>query len=145
MSDSDELPLDDPEAEKFVEDFERHRDAIYDCILDYMDEEEISEAYVAQLLIDAMIRMRMTAYGLGVESPSVGGLKMDLDRLKEEVNVFLREAKKGAEEYIAVVKETRARVDLEDEDEDEDEDAEEGEEAEEAEEAEDKGREEKPK
>ena len=85
MSDSDDLPGDDPEAEKFVEDFERHRDAIYDCILDYMDEEDLGEAYVAQLLIDAMIRMRMTAYGLGVESPSVAGLKMDLDRLKDEV------------------------------------------------------------
>jgi hypothetical protein len=108
MSDTDDLSGDDPEIDKFVEDFERHRDAIYDCILDYMDEEEIEEGYVAQLLIDAMIRMRMTAYGLGVESPSVGGLKMDLDRLKDEVNVFLREAKKGAEEYIVHVKEMRA-------------------------------------
>jgi hypothetical protein len=108
MSDSDDLSGDDPEMDKFVEDFERHRDALYDCVLDYMDEEEIDEAYVAQLLMDAMIRMRMTAYGLGVESPSVGGLRMDLDRLKDEVNAFLREAKKGAEEYIVHVKEMRA-------------------------------------
>jgi hypothetical protein len=115
MSDSDDLSGDDPEMDKFVEDFERHRDALYDCILDYMDEEEIDEAYVAQLLMDAMIRMRMTAYGLGVESPSVGGLRMDLDRLKDEVNVFLREAKKGAEEYIGLVKKMRAEVDEEDE------------------------------
>jgi hypothetical protein len=85
--------------------------------------------------------MRMTAYGLGVESPSVGGLKLDLDRLKEEVNVFLREAKKGAEEYIAHVKEMRARVDVEGEAaEDEDE-----EEAEAEAEAEDEGEKEKPK
>ena len=130
MSDSDDPSGDDPAIDKFVEDFERHRDALYDCILDFMDEEEIDEAYMAQLLIDAMVRMRMTAYALEVESPSVGGLKMDLDRLKEEVNVFLREAKKGAEEYIVHVKETRAQVDLEDED---------------GEEAEDEGNEEKPK
>jgi hypothetical protein len=135
MSDSDDLP-EHPEEEKFVEDFERHRDAIYDCILDYMDEEDLGEAYVAQLLIDAMIRMRMTAYGLGVESPSVAGIKMDLDRLKDEVNVFLREAKKGAEEYIAHVKEMRARVDLEDEGEEDEEDVED---------AEEDGSEEKPK
>ena len=120
MSDSDELPGDDPEAEKFAEDFERHRDAIYDCILDYMDEEDLGEAYVAQLLIDAMIRMRMTAYGLGVESPSVAGIKMDLDRLRDEVSVFLREAKKGADGYIRHVKEMRAEAD-EEEDEDENE------------------------
>ena len=119
MSKSDDLFDDDPEVDKFVEDFERHRDAIYDRLLDYMDEAEINEAYVAQLLIDAMIRMRMTAYGLGVESPSVAGIKMDLDRLKDEVSVFLREAKKGADEYIRHVKDLRAEVDAKMEDEEE--------------------------
>jgi hypothetical protein len=119
MSDSDDLFGDDPSMDEFVEDFERHRDAIYELICDYMDEAEITEAYVAQLLIDAMIRMRMTAYGLGVESPSVAGLKIDLDRLRDEVGVFLREAKKGAEEYIAQVKDMRARADSETEEDDE--------------------------
>jgi hypothetical protein len=113
MSDSDDLFGDDPAMDEFAEDFERHRDAIYELICDYMDEAEITEAYVAQLLIDAMIRMRMTAYGLGVESPSVAGVKIDLDRLHQEVGVFLREAKKGAEEYVAQIKEMRAQADLE--------------------------------
>src|ERR1700726_1256073 len=108
MSGSDDLSGDDPEGDKFVEEFERHRDALYDHICDFMEEAEISESYVAQLLVDAMIRMRMTAYGMGVESPSVAGLKLDLDRLRDEVGVFLREAKKGAEEYIALVKDMRA-------------------------------------
>jgi len=76
---------------------------------------EIDEAYVAQLLVDAMIRMRMTAYGVGVESPSVAGLKLDLDRLRNEVGEFLREAKKGAEEYIGHIKKMRAEYDKEDE------------------------------
>jgi len=119
MSNPDDLSDDDPATDAFVEDFERHRDAIYDFICDYMDDEDITEAYVAQLLIDATIRMRMTAYGLGVESPSVAGLKLDLDRLRDEVGVFLREAKKGAEAYIAHVKDMRARADLEVEEEDE--------------------------
>jgi hypothetical protein len=117
MSDSDDLPGDDPEGDKFVEEFERHRDALYDHICDFMEEAEINEAFVAQLLADAMIRMRMTAYGMGVESPSVAGLKMDLDRLRDELGVFLREAKKGAEEYIGLVKKMRAEVDEEDEEE----------------------------
>jgi hypothetical protein len=112
---SDDLFGDDPAMDEFVEDFERHRDAIYELICDYMDEAEIGEAYVAQLLIDAMIRMRMTAYGLGVESPSVAGLKIDLDRLRDDVGVFLREAKKGAEEYIGHVKDMRAEAELEEE------------------------------
>ena len=119
MPDSDDVFEDDSASDEFVEDFERHRDAIYERLLDYMDEAEIGEAYVAQLLIDAMIRMRMTAYGLGVESPSVAGIKMDLDRLKDEVSVFLREAKKGADEYIRHVKDLRAEVDAKMEDEEE--------------------------
>jgi hypothetical protein len=111
MSDSDDLFGDDPAMEEFAEEFERHRNAIYGRLSDYMDAAEIDEAYMAQLLIDAMIRMRMTAYGLGVESPSVAGLKLDLDRVRNEVNEFVREAKKGAEEYIGHVKEARAEAD----------------------------------
>jgi hypothetical protein len=111
MSDSDDLFGDDPAMEEFAEEFERHRNAIYGRLSDYMDAAEIDEAYMAQLLIDAMIRMRMTAYGLGVESPSVAGLKLDLDRLRNEVGEFVREAKKGAEEYIGHVKEARAEAD----------------------------------
>jgi hypothetical protein len=113
MSDSEDLFDDDPALDKFVEEFERHRDAIYERICDYMEEADIDEVYVAQLLVDAMIRMRMTAYGLGVESPSVAGLKLDLDRLRNEVGEFLREAKKGAEEYIGHVKDMRAKFDTE--------------------------------
>src|ERR1700722_10463377 len=111
MSESDDLPDHEPPTDQFVEEFERHRDALYEHIVDFMEEEDISEDYVAQLLADAMIRMRMTAYGIGVESPSVAGLKLDLDRLNKELGEFLREAKKGAEEYIGHVKEMRAEID----------------------------------
>ena len=131
MPDSDDVSENDSAADEFVEDFERHRDAIYELVCDYMDDVEISESYVAQLLVDAMIRMRMTAYGMGVESPSVAGLKLDLDRLRDEVGVFLREAKKGAEEYITLVKDMRAQaeaaLEAEEKDEDDDEEGEEGE------------------
>ncbi|HWF94667.1 MAG TPA: hypothetical protein VG291_06890 [Xanthobacteraceae bacterium] len=119
MSDPDDIPDDDPAMDQFAEEFERHRDALYEHIYAFMEEEEVSEVYVAQLLADAMIRMRMTAYGLGVESPSVAGLKLDLDRLHKELGEFLREAKKGAEEYIGHVKEMRAAADAELEDEEE--------------------------
>jgi hypothetical protein len=108
MSEPDDLRDDEPAMEQFVEDFERHRDAILDRIYEYMEDEDLDEGYVAQLLADTMIRMRMTAYGLGVESPSVAGLKLDLDRLSKELGESLREAKKDAEDYIEQVKEVRA-------------------------------------
>src|SRR5579862_864527 len=113
MSDPDDLPEDDAAMDQFVEDFERHRDAIYELVCDYMEDADINEGYVAPLLADAAIRMRMTAYGLGAENPSVAGLKLDLDRLSKELNEFLREAKKGAEEFIGHVKELRAAADAE--------------------------------
>jgi hypothetical protein len=115
MSDAEDVPGDDEVPDEFVEEFERHRDAIFDRLYDYMEKTEINEAYVAQLLVDAMIRMRMTAYGVGVESPSVAGLKLDLDRLRNEVGEFLREAKKGAEEYIGHIKNMRAEDEKKDE------------------------------
>jgi hypothetical protein len=108
MSDPDDLPDDDAAMDQFVEEFERHRDALLDRIYAYMEEENLEEGYVAQLLADIMIRMRMTAYGVGVESPSVAGLKLDLDRLSKELSESLREAKKDAEDYIDQVKEVRA-------------------------------------
>jgi hypothetical protein len=113
MSDSDDLFGDDPEMDKFVEAYERHRDDIHELIMDYMEEEKLDAPYLAQMLIDLMIRMRMHAYGLGVESPSVTGLKLDLDRLQAELGEFLREAKKGAAEYIAAVKDARTEADAE--------------------------------
>jgi hypothetical protein len=111
MSDADDLPDDDAAMDQFVEEFERHRDALLDRIYAYMEEENLEEGYVAQLLADTMIRMRMTSYGLGVESPSVAGLKLDLDRLNKELSESLREAKKDAEDYIDHVKEVRAAAD----------------------------------
>ena len=135
MSDSDDLFGEDPATDEFVEEFERHRDALYEHIVDFMEEEDISEDYVAQLLVDAMIRMRMTAYGIGVESPSAAGLKLDLDRLNKELGEFVREAKKGAEEYIGHVKEMRAEIDAGvEEDESEEENGENGNEDEDEEE-----------
>src|SRR5258708_409168 len=114
MSDAEDLPGDDV-PDDFVVEFERHRDVLIDRLCTYMEEVEINEAFVAELLVDIMIRMRMTAYGMGVESPSVAGLKLDLDRLRNELGDFLREAKKGAEEYIFHIKRMRAEAEKEDE------------------------------
>ncbi len=110
MSDADDLPDDDPEeTKKLLEAFEARRQALFERMWDFMDEEGIDEAYMSDLLFDAAINMRMTAYGWGVENPSVAGLKLDLDRLAREVADMLREAKKRAEDFIDGVKDGRAQ------------------------------------
>ena len=114
MSGSDDLSGEDPHLAQIAEEFERHSNELYERIADYMDEAEIGEAYVAQLLLEAMIRMRMEAYAIDVEKPSVAGLKLDLDRLQRQVDELVREAKKGAEDYIREVKKERSEVGRED-------------------------------
>jgi hypothetical protein len=119
MPESDDVR--DDEMDEFTAEFERHRHAIYDLISDYMDEVDIDPAYVAHILVDMMIGMRMTGYGLAVESPSAAGLKLDLDRLQKEVSELVRNAKRGAEEYIVHVREARAAADAEEGGDDKDE------------------------
>jgi hypothetical protein len=113
MPDSDDLFADDPEFKEFADEFERHREALYRLVSDYMDEEGVSETFAAHLLLDATVHMRMAAYGTGVEHPSVAGLKLDLDRLRQEMDQFVREAKKGAEDYIREVKTLREELERE--------------------------------
>src|SRR4030081_1734542 len=113
VSDSDEVLGDDADFEKITEEFDAHRQAIYERVCDYMDETDIEPDYVVQLLIDMLVRMRMTAYGLGVENPSAHGLKLDLDPLQKEVSKLVRQSKKAAEDYIAQVKIARAEAEAE--------------------------------
>jgi hypothetical protein len=113
MPDSDDSLNDDPEFKQFADEFERHREALYQLVSDYMDEEGVSETFAAQLLLDATVHMRMAAYGTAVEQPSVSGLKLDLDRLRQEMDQFVREAKKGAEDYIREVKSLREEIERE--------------------------------
>ena len=114
MANSDDLFGEEPEDMKqFADDLQRHREELHERICDYMNEEEIDENYVAHLLLESAINLRMAAYGLYVENPSVAGLKIDLERMARELGEMLRAAKKGAEEYIRLAKEERAKLEAE--------------------------------
>ena len=108
MAELDDPFGDDPEQKEFAEALERHRAALFELISDYMEDAELDVGTAVHLLIGAMVGMRMSDYGMSVASPSVAGLKTDLDRLRGEVDNYLREAKKGAENYIERVKEVLA-------------------------------------
>ena len=108
MTESDDQFEKDPEFDQFAEEYEGHRAALFELISEYMDKPDLEEGYVAQLLLDLTLNMRMAAYAMGVESPSVGGLRLDLDRWQREVVGFVREAKKEAETYIQTLKDATA-------------------------------------
>ena len=115
MSGSDKMTGDDPEFEQFADEYERHRNVFFQLISDFMEEEELGETYVAELLMDITIRMRMAAYGGGVEQPSVAGLKLDLDRFRRELDEGVRAAKKDAEAFIEEAKRVRKALEAEQE------------------------------
>ncbi len=111
--DDDDLFGEDPEFEKFAQEHDRREDRLHDLVEDLMEEEGIDEAYTAQLLVSLALKMRMVAYATAVEQPSVAGLKRDLDRMHQELGEFVREAKKGAVDYIELVKRARAEAERE--------------------------------
>jgi hypothetical protein len=58
----------------------------------------------------------MVAYAATAAKPSSGGLKLDLDRFRRDIEDLIRAAKKDADGFIAHAKESMAAAEL-DEDE----------------------------
>ena len=106
---------DDPDVQEFMDEVEQHSRAIYEMVSDYMDDLEVSEAIISHVLLSLAFNMRMVAYVIDTEKPSATGLKLDLDRMRNEIEQILRESKKGAEVFIKAAKTAIAEAEKEDE------------------------------
>jgi hypothetical protein len=93
--------------------YERLRQGLQEAISDFADEEDISHAYLALLLLDLGVTSRMVDYVLSVEKPSGTGLKLEIDRFRREIDDFIRSSKKSAEEFVAASKKALAETDSE--------------------------------
>ena len=113
MAKSDE-PLDDDEA---YDEFNRLQMALLERIEEFIEDEDVGDADVADLLMSCAVHLRMVAYGINVEKPSAGGLKLDLDRFRQDIEALIRDAKKGADDFIVQAKEARAKAGSEGEEE----------------------------
>jgi hypothetical protein len=112
---SDDGRSEDPDVQEFMDEVEQHSRAIYDMVSDYMDDLEIPEALISHVLLNLAFNMRMVAYVIDTEKPSAGGLKLDLDRMRNEIEQILRESKKGAEGFIKSAKTAIAEAEKENE------------------------------
>jgi hypothetical protein len=112
---SDDGRSDDPDVQEFMDEVEQHSRAIYEMVSDYMDDLEVPEAIISHVLLNLAFNMRMVAYVMDTEKPSAGGLKLDLDRMRNEIEQILRESKKGAEGYIKSAKTAIAEAEKENE------------------------------
>lgn len=93
--------------------FEAHRTALYDMLMTYADEHDLSDGFLSLLASDIGLSLRMVAYASETEKPSVGGLRLDLDRFARELGESVRDAKKYAAEFIAEAKAARESEDAE--------------------------------
>ena len=119
MADWDNTPEDESD-EAYEEAYDTHRAALYERLMAYADEHDLGDAFLADLVSDLGLSLRMVAYAAETEKPSIGGLRLDLDRYVRELGGSVREAKKHAADFIAEAK--AAREEDEDEEGDEDED-----------------------
>jgi hypothetical protein len=103
---------DDREIESWDDEQEAHAEAIREMVLDYLDENEVDEGTAVFGLIEIALSIAMSGYVMSVDKPSVGGLRMALDRLGKDVADLVREAKKGAEDFLT---ETKAALEAGDE------------------------------
>ncbi len=84
----------------FEEEQEELAEGLRDAVLDYVEENDVPEPTAVWALLELAVSMHMSGYASTVEKPSVQGLKMELDRLTTDVTDLIREAKKGAGEFI---------------------------------------------
>jgi hypothetical protein len=95
---------DDREFESWDDEQEAHAEAIREMVLDYLDEHEVDEGTAVFGLIEIALSIAMSGYVMSTEKPSAGGLRMALDRLSKDVGDLIREAKKGADDFLTETK-----------------------------------------
>jgi hypothetical protein len=106
MTRPDELQGDLGEGESVgAEDYEQLREQLHQQVSRFAEEHDLTFADVSLLLIDLGISSRMLEYVFSTEKPSGSGLKLDLDRLRREIEDFLRSCKRGADEFVRDMKE----------------------------------------
>jgi hypothetical protein len=83
------------------DDYQRCREKLYLGVTEIAQEEDLSFETLALLLVDLGIFSRMIEYVATTPKPSAGGLKLDLDRFRREIDDFVRGCKRDAEDFIS--------------------------------------------
>jgi hypothetical protein len=108
----------DEDGNEAPHDFDRLTEILFQRVIEFAEEEEVADELLSPLLLRLAVTTRMVAYTGTTAKPSSGGLKLDLDRFRRDIEDLIRAAKKDADQFIAQAKESMAAAEL-DEDEDE--------------------------
>jgi hypothetical protein len=91
-----------------IDDFNRLTNLLFQNIEEFAEEEDVADELLALLLLRLALTMRMTTYAATAAKPSGGGLKLDLDRFRRDIEDLIRVTKKDADRFIAEAKEAMA-------------------------------------
>jgi hypothetical protein len=115
MADNDD-DLSDQNENDEVSEFDELTDLLFERVSEFADDEDVPDEVLPMLLLRLSLTTRMMAYATSVAQPSAGGLKLDLDRFRQEADELIRAMKKDAETFIAHAKEALAAEAAEPED-----------------------------
>ena len=93
----EEIDADDADLDA---EFNRMRDLLHEQISEFAEEHDLPVGALSPLLLDLTVTSRMMDYVLSVAKPSAAGLKLDLDRMRREVDDLVRDCKRHAEEFV---------------------------------------------
>jgi hypothetical protein len=118
----DDNDLFDDDGREARDEFDRLTQLLSQHVVKFADDQDIPDEMLAVLLLRTAITSRMVGYVTSTAKPSAGGLKLDLDRFRRDIDDLIRVTKKDAEGVVARAKEEIAAAEL-DEDETESGDA----------------------
>jgi hypothetical protein len=96
------------EPDEALTDFDRLTELLHQRVVEFAEEEDVTDEWLSALLLRLALSSRMVAYASTAAKPSGGGLKLDLDRFNREINEIIRAAKKDADHFIATAKASMA-------------------------------------
>jgi hypothetical protein len=98
-----------------ADDWEQLTHRLFKAVSDFADEENIDDETLPLMLLQISVTTRAMAYPMLVAKPSVGGLKLDLDRFGRAADDLIREYKKDAARFLEEAKALLAAEDQQDE------------------------------
>jgi hypothetical protein len=96
------------DGDETLSDFDRLTEALFQHVIVFAEEEEITDELLSALLLRLSVTSRMVAYAGTAAKPSGAGLKLDLDRFRRDIDNIIRGTKKDADRFIADAKESIA-------------------------------------
>ena len=94
-----------PEDSDADDEYERVLELLQSHISDFAEQHDVPLGALSVVLLEVAVMSRMTDYVFSVEKPSASGLKLDIDRMRRELDDFVRHCKRNADGFIRHMKE----------------------------------------